>query len=169
MMDQEADIAAEGKKPFFSSRNSHRDWMKHALRLAEKAFSEGEVPVGAIVVKEDRIIGRGYNQRERLHDPTAHAEIIAITAASGTLEDWRLEGCSLYVTKEPCSMCAGAVINSRISKLIFGAYDDKKGCCGSLYQLCGDKRLDSRTAVKGGVEEQQCTVILQRFFQSQRN
>ena len=169
MMDQEADIAAKEQKLSFPSRNSHRDWMKHALRLAANAFSEGEVPVGAIVVKEGRIIGRGYNQRERLNDPTAHAEIIAITAASGTLDDWRLDGCSLYVTKEPCSMCAGAVINSRISELIFGAYDDKKGCCGSLYQLCGDKRLDSRTAVKGGVEEQKCTAILQEFFQSQRN
>ena len=169
MMDQEADIAAKEQKLSFPSRDSHSDWMKHALRLAENAFSEGEVPVGAIVVKEGRIIGRGYNQRERLNDPTAHAEIIAITAASGTLDDWRLDGCSLYVTKEPCSMCAGAVINSRISELIFGAYDDKKGCCGSLYQLCGDKRLDSRTAVKGGVEEQKCTAILQEFFQSQRN
>ena len=169
MMDQEADIAAKEQKLSFPSRNSHSNWMKHALRLAENAFSEGEVPVGAIVVKEDRIIGRGYNQRERLNDPTAHAEIIAITAASGTLDDWRLEGCSLYVTKEPCSRCSGAVINSRISELIFGAYDDKKGCCGSLYQLCGDKRLDSRTAVKGGVEEQKCTAILQEFFQSQRN
>ena len=168
-MDQEADIAAKDQKLTFPSRDSHSDWMKHALRLAENAFSEGEVPVGAIVVKEGRIIGRGYNQRERLNDPTAHAEIIAITAASGTLDDWRLDGCSLYVTKEPCSMCAGAVINSRISELIFGAYDDKKGCCGSLYQLCGDKRLDSRTAVKGGVEEQKCTAILQEFFQSQRN
>ena len=168
-MDQEADIAAKEQKLSFPSRNSHSNWMKHALRLAENAFSEGEVPVGAIVVKEDRIIGRGYNQRERLNDPTAHAEIIAITAASGTLDDWRLDGCSLYVTKEPCSMCAGAVINSRISELIFGAYDDKKGCCGSLYQLCGDKRLDSRTAVKGWVEEQQCTAILQEFFQSQRS
>ena len=169
MMDQEADIAAKDQKLTFPSRDSHSDWMKHALRLAENAFSEGEVPVGAIVVKEGRIIGRGYNQRERLNDPTAHAEIIAITAASGTLDDWRLDGCSLYVTKEPCSMCAGAIINSRISELIFGAYDDKKGCCGSLYQLCGDKRLDSRTAVKGGVEEQKCTAILQEFFQSQRN
>ena len=169
MMDQEAGIAAKEQKLSFPSKNSHRSWMKHALRLAENAFSEGEVPVGAIVVKEGRIIGRGYNQRERLNDPTAHAEIIAITAASGTLNDWRLEGCSLYVTKEPCSMCAGAIINSRISELIFGAYDEKKGCCGSLYQLCGDKRLDSRTAVKGGVEEQKCTAILQEFFQSQRN
>ena len=156
-------------KDLFPSRKNHEDWMKESLRLAEKAFSESEVPVGAIVVKNDNIIGRGYNQRERLNDPTAHAEILAITAASSTLEDWRLSDCTLYVTKEPCPMCAGAIINSRISHLIFGAYDEEKGCCGSLYQLCGDRRLDSRTAVKGGVEEEKCTAILQEFFQSKRD
>ena len=118
----------------------------------------GEVPVGAIVVKDNRIIGQGYNQREGLNDPTAHAEIIAITAAASTIGDWRLNDCTIYVTKEPCPMCAGAIINSRVSKLIFGSYDDKKGCCGSLYQLCGDKRLESITAVKGGVmHELKCT------------
>jgi tRNA(adenine34) deaminase len=125
--------------------------------------------VGAIVVKNDKIIGRGYNQRERLNDPTAHAEILAITAASSTLEDWRLSGCTIYVTKEPCPMCAGAIINSRVSNLIFGAYDEEKGCCGSLYQLCGDRRLDSRTAVKGGVEEDRCSAILQEFFNIKRD
>ena len=143
--------------------------MNESIRLAQKAFSEGEVPVGAIVVKNDNIIGRGYNQRERLNDPTAHAEILAITAASSTLEDWRLSDCTLYVTKEPCPMCAGAIINSRVSNLIFGAYDEEKGCCGSLYQLCGDRRLDSRTAVKGGVEEDKCTAILQEFFNLKRD
>ena len=142
--------------------------MKESIRLAQKAFSEGEVPVGAIVVKNDNLIGRGYNQRERLKDPTAHAEILAITAASSTLEDWRLSDCTIYVTKEPCPMCAGAIINSRVSNLIFGAYDEEKGCCGSLYQLCGDRRLDSRTAVKGGVEEEKCTAILQEFFNLKR-
>ena len=116
----------------FPSRVDHKIWMKESLRLAEKAFSEGEVPVGAIIVKDGKIIGRGYNQRERLNDPTAHAEILAITAASGTLEDWRLSDCILYVTKEPCPMCAGAIINSRVSQLIFGAYDEEKGCCGAL-------------------------------------
>ena len=116
---------------------SHEDWIKKALLLAEKAFSKGEVPVGAIVVKDNRIIGQGYNQKEGLNDPTAHAEIIAITAASNTISDWRLDDCNIYVTKEPCPMCAGAIINSRLKSLIFGAYDDKKGCCGSLYQLCG--------------------------------
>ena len=143
--------------------------MQESIRLAQKAFSEGEVPVGAIVVKNDKIIGRGYNQRERLNDPTAHAEILAITAASSTLEDWRLSDCTIYVTKEPCPMCAGAIINSRVSNLIFGAYDEEKGCCGSLYQLCGDRRLDSRTAVKGGVEEDKCSAILQEFFNIKRN
>jgi len=143
--------------------------MKEPLRLAQKAFEEGEVPVGAIIVKDNQIIGRGYNQRERLNDPTAHAEILAITAATGTLKDWRLTDCILYVTKEPCPMCAGAIINSRVNQLIFGAYDEEKGCCGSLYQLCGDRRLDSRTAVKGGVEEVKCASILKEFFQSKRN
>lgn len=142
--------------------------MKESLRLAVKAFSEGEVPVGAIVVKGGKIIGRGYNQRERLNDPTAHAEILAITAAAGTLQNWRLADCIIYVTKEPCPMCAGAIINARLNQLIFGAYDEEKGCCGSLYQLCGDRRLDSRTAVKGGVEEEMCTALLTEFFQSKR-
>ena len=153
----------------YSINYSNQDWIKKALRLAEKAFSEGEVPVGAIVVKDNRIIGQGYNQRERLNDPTAHAEIIAITAAAGTLGDWRLNGCSLYVTKEPCPMCAGAIINARVSKLVFGSYDDKKGCCGSLYQLCGDKRLESITAVKGGIMEEQCSMLLKDFFRSRRD
>ncbi|HJN97933.1 MAG TPA: tRNA adenosine(34) deaminase TadA [Candidatus Marinimicrobia bacterium] len=157
------------RKDLFLSRKNHKDWMKESIRLAQKAFSEGAVPVGAIVVKNDNIIGRGYNQRERLNDPTAHAEILAITAASGTLEDWRLSDCTIYVTKEPCPMCAGAIINSRVSNLIFGAYDEEKGCCGSLYQLCGDRRLDSRTAVKGGVEEDKCTAILQEFFNIKRD
>lgn len=142
--------------------------MTKAYQLAEKAYEIDEVPVGAIIVKDDKIIGQGYNQRELLKDPTAHAEIIAISAASNTIGNWRLEGCTLYVTKEPCSMCAGAIINSRISNLIFGAYDDKKGCCGSLYQLCGDIRLNSKTAVKGGIEENKCGEILTQFFKSRR-
>ena len=147
---------------------NHEDWIKKAIRLAEKAFFEGEVPIGAIVVKDNKIIGQGYNQRETLNDPTAHAEIIAITAASNTINDWRLNDCSIYVTKEPCPMCAGAIINSRLKHLIFGAYDDKKGCCGSLYQLCGDKRLDSITSVKGGALEDECSMILKEFFSSKR-
>ena len=152
-----------------SEVHSHEYWLKKALRLAEKAFDEGEVPVGAIIIQKDKIIGQGYNQRERLSDPTAHAEILAITAASNTLDDWRLDNCTIYVTKEPCPMCAGAIINSRLKTLIFGAYDEKKGCCGSLYQLCGDRRLESVTGVKGGVLEDQCASILKDFFMSKRN
>ena len=142
--------------------------MKIALKLAEKAFTQSEIPVGSIIVKENRIIGRGYNQKERLTDPTAHAEIISISAASSTINDWRLNGATIYVSKEPCSMCAGAIVNSRISRLVFGSYDDQKGCCGSLYQICGDKRLGSNTVVKGGVLEDRCTEILKEFFHLKR-
>ena len=142
--------------------------MKIALKLAEKAFTQNEIPVGSVIVKENRIIGRGYNQKERLTDPTAHAEIISISAASLTINDWRLNGATIYVSKEPCSMCAGAIINSRISRLVFGAYDDQKGCCGSLYQICGDKRLGSNTMVKGGVLEERCSEILKEFFYLKR-
>ena len=142
--------------------------MKIALKLAEKAFTQNEIPVGSVIVKENRIIGRGYNQKERLTDPTAHAEIISISAASSTINDWRLNGATIYVSKEPCSMCAGAIINSRISRLVFGAYDDQKGCCGSMYQICGDKRLGSNTVVKGGVLEESCSRILSEFFHLKR-
>ena len=142
--------------------------MKIALKLAEKAFTQNEIPVGSVIVKENRIIGRGYNQKERLTDPTAHAEIISISAASSTMNDWRLNGATIYVSKEPCSMCAGAIINSRISRLVFGAYDDQRGCCGSLYQICGDKRLGSNTVVKGGVLEDRCSEILSEFFHLKR-
>ena len=142
--------------------------MKIALKLAEKAFTQNEIPVGSIIVKENRIIGRGYNQKERLTDPTAHAEIISISAASSTINDWRLNGATIYVSKEPCSMCAGAIVNSRISRLVFGSYDDQKGCCGSLYQICGDKRLGSNTVVKGGVLEDRCSEILTEFFHLKR-
>tara|TARA_S200000501_G_scaffold205050_1_gene192822 strand:- start:528 stop:962 length:435 start_codon:yes stop_codon:yes gene_type:complete len=142
--------------------------MKIAFKLAEKAFTQNEIPVGSVIVKENRIIGRGYNQKERLTDPTAHAEIISISAASSTMNDWRLNGATIYVSKEPCSMCAGAIINSRISRLVFGAYDDQKGCCGSLYQICGDKRLGSNTVVKGGVLEDRCSEILSEFFHLKR-
>lgn len=143
--------------------------MSEAFKLAEKAFSLDEVPVGAVVVCFDRIIGKGYNQRESLSDPTAHAEILAITAAANTLENWRLSECTMFVTKEPCTMCAGAIINSRIKRLVFGSYDNKKGACGSLYQICGDKRLESNTVVKGGVMESQCSSILKEFFSLHRD
>ena len=144
-------------------------WMQHALVQAEKAYEAEEVPVGAVVVFKNRIIGRGYNQRERLNDPTAHAEIIAITAAANTLEDWRLNDCFLFVTKEPCPMCAGAIVNARFKMVVFGCYDEEAGCCGSLYQLCGDPRFKTKVAVKGGVLEKRSLSLIQDFFKLQRN
>lgn len=142
--------------------------MSEAFKLAEKGFSKNEVPIGSVIVCFDRIIGKGYNQCESLVDPTAHAEILSISAAANTLDDWRLNKCTIYVTKEPCVMCAGAIINSRISRLVFGAYDKKKGACGSVYQLCGDKLLESNTVVKGGILEDKCSLILKDFFSSKR-
>ena len=146
----------------------HHKWMKSAFREAEKAFEKGEVPIGAVVVKKGQIIGRGYNQCESLIDPTAHAEIIAITSAANTIKDWRLKDCSIYVTKEPCPMCAGALINSRIAMVGFGMYDEKEGCCGSLYQLCRDPRFKHQLTVKGGIMEGPCTLKIQEFFKKQR-
>mgnify|MGYP005707176017 FL=1 len=136
---------------------------------AQKAYESNEIPVGAIVVLDNKVIGRGYNQREMLNDPTAHAEIIAITAAANTIEDWRLNECVLYVTKEPCAMCAGAIINSRLKMVVFGCYDEEMGCCGSLYQLCGDSHLKNNTAVRGGIMEEECLSIIRDFFQIQRH
>jgi len=148
--------------------NAHRRWMTHALQQAQKAYQLDEVPIGAIIVHENIIIGRGYNQREHLHDPTAHAEILAITAAANTLEDWRLNECTLYVTKEPCPMCAGAIVMARFKMVVFGCYDEERGCCGSLYQLCGDPRLGQKIAVKGGVLADDSLELIQKFFLSKR-
>jgi tRNA(adenine34) deaminase len=149
-------------------KNNHLKWMKVAFREAEKAFEQDEVPIGAVVVQNGQIIGRGYNQCESLIDPTAHAEIIAITSAANTIKDWRLKDCQLYVTKEPCPMCAGALVNARINMVIFGMYDEKEGCCGSLYQLCRDNRFKHQLTVKGGIMEDACTLIIQEFFKKQR-
>lgn len=146
----------------------HTKWMRLALREAEQAFDIKEVPVGAVIMKGSHLIGRGHNQMELLTDPTAHAEIIAITAAASFLEDWRLEECTLYVTKEPCAMCAGAIINSRLEKVVFGCYDEQEGCCGSLYQICSDPRFSHKTAVKGGILENDCSSLLVNFFKSRR-
>jgi tRNA(adenine34) deaminase len=142
--------------------------MNEAFKLSEKAFSNDEVPIGAVIICHERIIGKGYNQVDSLGDPTAHAEILAITAAANTLGDWRLNECTIYVTKEPCTMCAGAIVNSRFKRVVFGAYDIEKGACGSLYQICGDKRLNSDTVIKGGVLEEKCISILKDFFSTKR-
>ncbi len=146
----------------------HEKWMSEAIRLAEIAYEKDEIPVGAIVIKDNKIIGRGYNQREILKDPTAHAEVLAITAAANTIDDWRLIDCTLYVTKEPCAMCAGAIINSRIKSVIFGCYDAERGYCGSIADLCGDPRLKNDITVRGGIKEQKCLSLIQDFFKTKR-
>lgn len=143
-------------------------WMEFALREAEQAYLEGEIPVGAVIVQNRRIIGKGHNQREKLRDPTAHAEIMAITAAAATLNSWRLNDCILYVTLEPCPMCAGAILNARIPRIVFGCYDFKAGMCGSIENLCDQNLLNHRAVVKGGVAEQSCQALLDDFFRQTR-
>ena len=142
--------------------------MKIALNEAIKAYDSNEVPIGSIIVLNNEIIGKGYNQCETLKDPTAHAEIISITAACSTLNDWRLNESVIYVTKEPCAMCAGAIINSRIRQVVFGCYDEKEGCCGSMYQLCGDLRFKHHTFTQGGVLEKESLDLIQEFFKNKR-
>ncbi len=142
--------------------------MKIALQEAIKAYNSNEVPIGSIIILNNEIIGKGYNQCETLKDPTAHAEIISITAACSTINDWRLNDSIIYVTKEPCAMCAGAIINSRIKQVVFGFYDEKEGCCGSIYQLCGDKRFKHEIFVRGGVLEKESLDLVQDFFKNQR-
>jgi tRNA(adenine34) deaminase len=139
-------------------------FMYAALQEAEKAFEDNEVPVGAVVVKDNKIIGRGYNQVERLKDATAHAEMIALTAASNHIGEWRLEGASIYVTLEPCIMCAGAFLAARISELYFSSYDTKFGACGSLYNLAEDGRTNHTIKVYSGVYADESKKMLQQFF-----
>lgn len=146
----------------------HETFMQQALVEAEQAFAEEEVPVGAVIVHEDRIIAAAHNQREQLHDPTAHAEMVAITQAAEARQSWRLENCTLYVTLEPCPMCAGAILQARIPLVVYGATDPKAGAVESLYQLLGDERLNHRAAVVSGVLAEPCGQILSRFFQQQR-
>ena len=145
----------------------HR-WMKTALREAERAFEKKEVPVGAVVVKDSQLIGRGHNLVETLRDPTAHAEMIAITAACETLGTKILDGCTLYVTLEPCPMCAGAIVWARLRRLVFGAFDEKAGSASTLYNIPQDDRLNHFVEVISGVEADQAAVLLQAFFQQRR-
>lgn len=149
-------------------RSSDRFFMREAIRQAFVAFEAGEVPVGAVVVHQDRIIGRAYNQTELLKDPTAHAEMIAITQAASSVGDWRLTGCTLYVTKEPCAMCAGAIVLARLDRVVFGAYDLKRGGAVSAFQILGDERLNHRPTVVGGVEEEAARTLLVEFFKQRR-
>jgi len=142
--------------------------MKQAFSLAEQAYDEKEVPVGAIIVHKNRIIGKGYNQTGRLKDPTAHAEMIAISAACSTLESKYLQDCTMYVTLEPCPMCAGALMWSKIDTLVFGAWDAKAGSCGSVFNLSSNKKLNHQVNVIQGIMESDCEWILRQFFEEQR-
>jgi tRNA(adenine34) deaminase len=147
----------------------HESFMWRAYQEAEQAFAEDEVPVGAVIVGNGRILASAHNQREQLRDPTAHAEMIAITQAAGALGSWRLEGCTLYCTLEPCAMCAGAIVQARIPLVVFGAYDPKAGAVESLYQILSDPRLNHRAEVIAGVLADRCGDVLSRFFKKQRD
>ncbi|MEX0646553.1 MAG: tRNA adenosine(34) deaminase TadA [Balneolaceae bacterium] len=148
--------------------NFHNKFMKEALKLAEQAFLQDEVPVGAVVVHKNRIAGRGFNQVEMLNDPTAHAEILAISSACSTLNQKYLHDCTLYVTLEPCMMCAGAIVWSKLDRVVFGAMDEKAGGCGSVFNISSNKKLNHQAEVIQGVMETDSASLLKRFFQQKR-
>ena len=146
----------------------HQRFMSVALKEAEAAYKQNEVPVGAVIVKGDVVIARAHNQVEMLQDPTAHAEIIAIGAAANHLGGWRLNGCTLYVTLEPCVMCAGAIVLSRLDRIVFGAYDPKMGACSTLYNVVQDERLNHRVEIIAGVMDDDAKLLLREFFEKKR-
>ncbi len=142
--------------------------MREALRLAGKAAAEEEVPIGAVVARNGRILGRGYNQVETLKDPTAHAEILAITQAAAAVGDWRLNDCELFVTKEPCPMCAGASVHARLRRVIFGCADARGGAAGSAMNLLQSTALNHRCEISSGVLDKECGALLKEFFRAKR-
>ncbi|MDZ7719361.1 MAG: tRNA adenosine(34) deaminase TadA [Balneolaceae bacterium] len=152
----------------FNGKNIHQNYMMQAFKQAEIAFEKKEVPVGAVVVHENRIIGRGYNQVEMLQDSSAHAEMIAVSAACSTLQNKYLEDCTLYVTLEPCPMCAGALVWSKIKRIVFGTIDETAGSCGSVFNISSNKKLNHSIEVIQGVMEADCKYLLQEFFKSKR-
>jgi tRNA(adenine34) deaminase len=155
-------------EPYENPLQFHEHWMRVALDQAQAAFDAGEVPIGAVIVHEDRIIAAAGNQRETLQDPTAHAEMIAITQAADTLGSWRLLDCALYVTLEPCPMCAGAIVQARIPTVFYGATDPKAGGCHTLFQITSDVRLNHQAVVIGGLLRDESRTLLQEFFAQQR-
>jgi tRNA(adenine34) deaminase len=144
-------------------------WMRAAITLAEEARRQGEVPVGAVVVRDGAIVGRGFNAPIAGDDPTAHAEIAALRDAARTLQNYRLPDCDLYVTLEPCAMCTGAILQARIRRVVFGAPDPKTGAAGSVVDLFGEPRLNHQTTVTGGVLAEECGALLKQFFAGRRN
>ena len=154
--------------PEESKTKEDEQFMRVAIEAAKIAEENGDVPIGAVIVYKNQIIGKAYNQREQLADPTAHAEIIALTQAAAALENWHLNGCTMYVTLEPCPMCAGALVLSRMDRLVYGCDDPKAGACGSLYNIVTDGRLNHRLEVTSGVLQEQCREQLQEFFAQRR-
>ncbi|MFW0108074.1 tRNA adenosine(34) deaminase TadA [Rothia sp. P7181] len=151
-------------------RKEHQEWMHEALSLAQCALDSSDVPIGALVIASDgTIIGRGYNQREKNQDPTAHAEIIALREAAEQRGQWRLEDCTLVVTIEPCIMCAGAILLSRISTVVLGAWEEKTGAAGSLYDVLRDRRYPHSVEVYSGVLEEECASLMKTFFEKKRS
>lgn len=146
----------------------YEPYMALALQQAAEAASAGDVPIGAVIVGQGRVLAAAHNRRILDADPTAHAEMLAIRAAAAAIGDWRLSGCTLAVTLEPCCMCAGAIVLARMDRLVYGAADPKAGAVASLYNLCGDERLNHRLEVISGLRAKECGAILSRFFQAQR-
>lgn len=150
-------------------RQADTDGMLRALALAEEAAAAGEVPVGAVLLDASgAIIGEGRNTREQTHDPTGHAEVVAMRQAAASISSWNLEGCTLVVTLEPCVMCAGAILQARVGRVVFGAWDEKAGAAGSMYDVLRDRRLPYRAEVVGGVSEDASTALLRDFFEQRR-
>ncbi len=143
--------------------------MRAAIEQARIAEENGDVPIGAVIVKDNQVIAKGCNQRQQLQDPTAHAEILALTSASAALETWRLHGCTIYVTLEPCTMCAGALVLARIDRLVYGCDDPKAGACKSLYNIVQDERLNHTIETTSGILADDCSQLLQDFFKRRRN
>ena len=143
-------------------------WMRMALALAQEALDAGETPVGCVIVRAGEIIATARNRREEARDPTAHAEMLAIREAARKTGNWRLSDCEMYVTLEPCPMCAGAVSQARLGRLVFGAFDKERGCAGSVYRICEDPAFPWFTPSEGGVLEAECALLLNRFFQRAR-
>ncbi len=146
----------------------HETWMRVALEEARMAAEMGEIPVGAVLVKDGAVIARAHNRREIDHDPTAHAEMLCMKEGARLLGDWRLRGCTLYVTLEPCPMCAGAMVMSQLSECVYGAHDDRQGCCGSVYDLPGDASLQGVTRWQSGVLAEECGAMMSAFFARRR-
>lgn len=148
---------------------THTDFMHEALKEARLALTEGELPIGCVIVYNNEIIARGHNEREQTGDPTAHAEVVAMRRAAKHLKAWRLNGCTLYVTLEPCPMCAGAISQARVGHLIYGAPDPAQGCAGSVYRICEDPAFSHFCRSDGGVLQEECTALLNEFFENKRN